>query len=82
MEKVQEKALRQITGLKCQTYEEKCNEVGSERLVRRCYVQDIAKTIKVDEGVDREKSFSKRGMEKEPGRQGRDELAGEICKNR
>jgi hypothetical protein len=53
-----------LGSLTSQTYEEQCNEVGSETLVRRCYVKDMAKTFKVDEGVDREKYFSKRGMEK------------------
>jgi hypothetical protein len=53
LEKVQEKALRQITGLKSQTYEEKCKEVGIETLARRRYIQDMAQTFKVVKRLDR-----------------------------
>jgi hypothetical protein len=53
LEKVQEKALRQITGLKSQTYEEKCKEVGIETLARKCYIQDTAQPFKVVKRLDR-----------------------------
>jgi hypothetical protein len=52
LEKVQEKALRKVTGLKSQTYAEKCKEVGIETLAKRCYIQDMAKTFKVVKGLD------------------------------
>jgi ribonuclease P/MRP protein subunit RPP40 len=46
IEKVQEKAVRMVTGLKGTTYEEKCTELGLETLKIRRERQDMALTHK------------------------------------
>ena len=42
IEKVQEKAVRMVSGLKGTTYEEKCTELGLETLKTRRERQDMA----------------------------------------
>ncbi len=42
LEKVQEKAIKMISGLKGSTYEEKCEELGLETLEERRGGQDMA----------------------------------------
>jgi Reverse transcriptase (RNA-dependent DNA polymerase)/Endonuclease-reverse transcriptase len=53
IEKVQEKAVRMISGLKGKSYEEKCKELGIETLAKRRKVQDMAQTYKLMHGIDR-----------------------------
>jgi ribonucleases P/MRP protein subunit RPP40 len=53
LECVQEKAVRQIVGLKGNTYEEKCSELGLETLEKRRYLQDMAQTFKIIKGIDK-----------------------------
>jgi hypothetical protein len=53
LEKVQEKALRMTTGLKGNTYEERCKEVGLSTLQERRKVQDLTQVFKILKGIDR-----------------------------
>jgi hypothetical protein len=52
-EKVQEKAIKMISGLKGKSYEEKCEEVGIETLEKRHKIQDMAQTYKLVHGKDK-----------------------------
>jgi hypothetical protein len=42
LEKVQEKALKMTTGLRGNTYEEKCKETGLSTLAERRKIQDLS----------------------------------------
>jgi hypothetical protein len=53
LEKVQEKARRMTTGLKGNTYEERCREVGLSTLQERRKVQDLTQVFKILKGIDR-----------------------------
>jgi hypothetical protein len=53
LERVQEKALKNTTGLMGRTYEERCKEVSLETLERRRQIQDMSQTFKILKGVDR-----------------------------
>ena len=62
LEKVQEKALKQTTGLKGRTYTERCAEVGIETLENRRVQQDIQLTFKILKGhigIDPEQLFKR-----------------------
>jgi Reverse transcriptase (RNA-dependent DNA polymerase)/Endonuclease-reverse transcriptase len=52
IEKVQEKAVKMISGLKGASYEEKCSEVGLETLEKCRKIQDMAQTYKLVHGID------------------------------
>jgi hypothetical protein len=47
LEKVQEKAVKMVTGLKGITYEERCAELGLETLERRRDIQDMVETHRI-----------------------------------
>jgi hypothetical protein len=53
VEKVQEKALRQVNGLSGNTYQERCAEVGLETLEKRRERQDMAWMLKILRGKDK-----------------------------
>jgi hypothetical protein len=53
LEKVQEKAVKMISGLKGTSYEEKCKELGIETLERRRKIQDMAQVYKLVHGIDK-----------------------------
>jgi predicted YcjX-like family ATPase len=55
LEKVQEKAVKMISGLKGTRYEETCKELGIETLERRrnIPVQDMAQVYKLVHGIDK-----------------------------
>ncbi len=53
LEKVQEKALRMTTGLKGNTYEERCKEVGLNTLQERRKVQDLTQVFKILKGINK-----------------------------
>jgi hypothetical protein len=42
LEKVQEKAVKMVAGLKSKDYNERCHELGLETLVQRRKKQDLA----------------------------------------
>ncbi len=76
MERVQEKALRQITGLKGNTYEERCKELNLETIERRRYVQDKAQVLTIIKHIDKlpaETLFQP--MDKEQGQEGVETLS-------
>jgi hypothetical protein len=52
LEKVHGKALKQMVGLRGETYEERCKEDGKDTLERRRYLQDMAQTFKILQGID------------------------------
>jgi ribonucleases P/MRP protein subunit RPP40 len=52
LESVQEKAIRNNSGLKGHTYEEKCLEVGLETLASRRKKLDLMQTFKILKGID------------------------------
>jgi hypothetical protein len=52
LEKVQEKAVKMISGLKSSEYVERCKELGIETLEARRKVQDMAQTYKLIHGID------------------------------
>jgi len=56
LEKVQQKALRNTSGLKGRTYEERCEEVGLETLAARRKRHDMIQTFKILKGIDGVKS--------------------------
>lgn len=63
IEKVQEKALRMTSGLKGESYEERCKEAGLETLEERRKSQDMAQVFKILKGIDKlnpEQIFSAR----------------------
>ncbi len=47
MEKVPEKAIGQIVGLKGETYIERCRELDLETLAKRRFMQDMSQTFKI-----------------------------------
>jgi hypothetical protein len=49
---VQVKAVKMISGLKSQNYNERCKELGIETLEQRRIVQDRAQTFKLIHGID------------------------------
>jgi hypothetical protein len=51
LEKVQEKAVKMVTGLKGETYEEKFNELSLEIMKERWAQQDLMLTHKLFVGV-------------------------------
>jgi hypothetical protein len=53
LEKVQERAVRMISGMGQGNYEEKCKQIGLETLERRRTIQDMAQTFKLVSGVDK-----------------------------
>jgi ribonucleases P/MRP protein subunit RPP40 len=53
LEKVQERAVRMISGLKGENYAEKCEELGLETLQERRKVQDMAQAYKLMHNVDK-----------------------------
>jgi hypothetical protein len=60
LEKVQEKAIRQIVGLKGKTYTERCRELDLETLAKRRFMQDMSQTFKIVKNmdkIDRDKVF-------------------------
>lgn len=52
VEKVQEKASRNTTGLVGKTYEERCKEVGLESLAKRGIRQYLLPTFNIFKGID------------------------------
>jgi hypothetical protein len=56
LESVQEKAIKNTTGLKGRSYEEKCKEVGLETLRERRRNQDLTLTFKILKGFSGIKS--------------------------
>jgi Reverse transcriptase (RNA-dependent DNA polymerase) len=53
IEKVQERAIKMMTGLKSVSYEDRCKEAGLETLENRRKLQDMAQTYKLVHGIDR-----------------------------
>ena len=53
LEKVQKKAIRQITGLSASTYEDKLKELGIESLRQRRVRFDLLQTYKIINGIDK-----------------------------
>ena len=53
LERVQQQAVKMISGLKGHTYEEKCKEIGLETLERRREDMDMIKTYKIIAKVDK-----------------------------
>jgi hypothetical protein len=53
LEKVQEKAVKMISGLGGKDYEEKCKELGLETLADRRVLQDMAQVYKLVHKVDK-----------------------------
>ena len=53
LEKVQIKAVKLVTGLTGNSYEEKCKELGLETLEQRRVKQDILQAYKILNGVDK-----------------------------
>jgi len=53
LEKVQQKMVRQISGLTGVTYEEKCEELGLETLEERRIRADLVQAFKIIHGLDR-----------------------------
>ena len=53
IENVQKKAVKMISGLAGNTYEEKCKELGLESLEARRNKQDLLQTYKIFNGKDR-----------------------------
>jgi hypothetical protein len=58
LEKVQEKAVKMISGLAGNDYEEKCKELGLETLADRRVLQDMAQVYKLVHKVDRLRLFN------------------------
>ena len=52
LEKVQQKALRAVSGLRARTYEERIAEVGLPRLRDRRKEMDMVQTFKIVRGID------------------------------
>ena len=52
-EKIQIRAVNLVAGLKGNSYEEKCNELGLETLEKRRVKQDLLQTYKILHGVDK-----------------------------
>jgi hypothetical protein len=50
---VQEKAIRQIGGLKGKTYTERCRELDLETLAKRRFMQDMSQTFKIVKNIDK-----------------------------
>jgi hypothetical protein len=53
--KVQERALRSVTGLKGTSYSERCKEAGLQTLESRRGDQDLSQTFKILKGIDKVK---------------------------
>ena len=53
LEKVQEKAVRMVSGLKGKTYQEKCAELRLDSLVKRRQDQDLVQTFKIMKKIDK-----------------------------
>jgi hypothetical protein len=52
-EKVQEKALKITSGLKEESYEERCKKAGLEALDERRKLQDMTQEVKILKGIDK-----------------------------
>jgi hypothetical protein len=53
LEKVQERAVKMVSGLAGRDYEEKCKEIGLETLKERREIQDMAQVYKLVHGIDK-----------------------------
>jgi hypothetical protein len=60
MEKVQEKALKMTSGLKGESYEERCKEAGLETIDERRKVQDMNQVFKIVKGLYKLDTFPSR----------------------
>jgi len=47
LEKVQEKALKMVSGIKAKSYEERCKELGLDTLEKRRNIQDMVETFRI-----------------------------------
>ena len=80
LEKVQQKALRAVSGLRARTYEERIAEVGLPSLRDRRKEMDMVQTFKIVRGIDEvEDMMEERACERPQTRQngGRDNLIGQ-----
>ncbi len=47
LEKVQEKALKMVSGIKAKSYEERCEELGLDTLEKWRRIQDMVETFRI-----------------------------------
>ncbi len=47
LEKVQEKALKMVSGIKAKSYDERCKELGLDTLEKRRNIQDMVETFRI-----------------------------------
>jgi hypothetical protein len=53
LERVQERAVKMVSGLAGRDYEKKCKEIGLETLKERREIQDMAQVYKLVHGIDK-----------------------------